>query len=82
MARAPALQAGGHRFDSDILHHPNSRRLFKDNSPAEDCEAVGSREGEVEKVLSNKTDVIRILHSIKEEGWRIDRFETGTSAND
>ena len=21
LARAPALQAGGHRFDSDILHH-------------------------------------------------------------
>ena len=21
MARAPALHAGGHRFDSDILHH-------------------------------------------------------------
>jgi hypothetical protein len=24
LARAPALQAGGHRFDSDILH-PNGR---------------------------------------------------------
>ena len=22
LARAPALQAGGHRFESDILHHP------------------------------------------------------------
>ena len=22
LARAPALQAGGHRFDSDILHNP------------------------------------------------------------
>ena len=22
LARAPALQAGGHRFDSDILHIP------------------------------------------------------------
>jgi hypothetical protein len=21
LARAPALHAGGHRFDSDILHH-------------------------------------------------------------
>ena len=21
LARAPALQAGGHRFESDILHH-------------------------------------------------------------
>jgi hypothetical protein len=25
LARAPALQAGGHRFDSDILHHPPGR---------------------------------------------------------
>ena len=27
LARAPALQAGGHRFESDILHHrwPESR---------------------------------------------------------
>ena len=24
LARAPALQAGGHRFDSDILHQNNS----------------------------------------------------------
>ena len=32
MARAPALQAGGHRFDSDILHHNrNERSSFKDN---------------------------------------------------
>ena len=23
LARAPALQAGGHRFDSDILHQKN-----------------------------------------------------------
>jgi hypothetical protein len=46
LARAPALQAGGHRFDSDILHHPNGRRPFKDNGPAEDCEAIRSREGD------------------------------------
>ncbi len=25
MARAPALQAGGNRFDSDILHYNNQR---------------------------------------------------------
>ena len=36
LARAPALQAGGHRFDSDILHHPNERSSFKDKSPVED----------------------------------------------
>ena len=36
LARAPALQAGGHRFDSDILHHPNRRSRFKADSPAED----------------------------------------------
>ena len=38
LARAPALQAGGHRFDSDILHHsrsPNERSSFKDISPVE-----------------------------------------------
>ena len=39
LARAPALQAGGHRFDSDILHQ-NSRRLFKDNGPVEGREAA------------------------------------------
>ena len=28
LARAPALQAGGHRFESDYLHH-NIRQLIK-----------------------------------------------------
>ena len=27
LARAPALQAGGHRFDSDILHRSKRRRV-------------------------------------------------------
>ena len=39
LARAPALQAGGHRFDSDILHQertPNERSSFKEISPVED----------------------------------------------
>ena len=35
MARAPALQAGGRRFDSDILHHPNARSAFQDIGPVE-----------------------------------------------
>jgi hypothetical protein len=26
LARAPALHAGGHRFDSDILHHSSDTR--------------------------------------------------------
>ena len=30
LARAPALQAGGHRFDSDILHRGDD--LFKERS--------------------------------------------------
>jgi hypothetical protein len=40
LARAPALQAGGHRFDSDILHNPNGRSPFKDIGAAEDHEVV------------------------------------------
>ena len=55
LARAPALQAGGHRFDSDILHTrtngPNSRRLFKDMGPAEDHAVVRSGERKFKTVL-------------------------------
>ena len=40
LARAPALQAGGHRFDSDILHHPNRRSRFKDDGPVENRAAI------------------------------------------
>ena len=36
LARAPALQAGGRRFDSDILHQPNERSSFQIISPVED----------------------------------------------
>ena len=36
LARAPALQAGGHRFDSDILHQ-NARSAFQEEGPVEDC---------------------------------------------
>jgi hypothetical protein len=49
LARAPALQAGGHRFDSDILHQKTSSFLDE--------------------------GVIR-----GDKSWRIDWFETDTSA--
>ena len=29
LARAPALHAGGHRFDSDILHHRSTKPMAK-----------------------------------------------------
>jgi hypothetical protein len=29
LARAPALQAGGRRFDSDILHHAEGKKTAK-----------------------------------------------------
>jgi hypothetical protein len=35
LARAPALQAGGHRFDSDILHGKNQRRIIMRFRPNE-----------------------------------------------
>ena len=35
LARAPALQAGGHRFDSDILH-PERTKFVQIISPVED----------------------------------------------
>jgi hypothetical protein len=49
LARAPALQAGGHRFDSDILHQ-NGRRPFEDNSPVEGCAAARCGEGKQRRV--------------------------------
>ncbi len=30
LARAPALQAGGHRFDSDILHRSEKRKAKRE----------------------------------------------------
>ncbi len=30
LARAPALQAGGHRFESDHLHHNTLRFSYRD----------------------------------------------------
>jgi hypothetical protein len=33
LARAPALQAGGHRFDSDILHDKGERKKIKNHEP-------------------------------------------------
>ena len=39
LARAPALQAGGHRFDSDILHfnlRSNSEEITGRNSEREE----------------------------------------------
>ena len=30
LARAPALHAGGHRFDSDILHYFHFGKMFFD----------------------------------------------------
>ena len=54
LARAPALHAGGHRFESDILHTktavgPNKRSLFKDIGPVEDHYVIrsGARKQEV-----------------------------------
>ena len=31
LARAPALQAGGHRFKSDYLHHKTVAKVYKTN---------------------------------------------------
>ena len=63
MARAPALQAGGHRFDSDILHQ-NGRSPFKDISPVEDRWRSEAGE-EISSFIT--TDVIRF----REEGGAI-----------
>ena len=44
LARAPALHAGGHRFESDILH-PNSRRLFQRHWPCGESRCDSMRSG-------------------------------------
>ena len=37
--RAPALQAGGHRFESDYLHHPTGDSEISASRFSEDMEA-------------------------------------------
>ena len=41
LARAPALQAGGHRFDSDILHN-KEKKFFQTRDVIQGCKAGGS----------------------------------------
>jgi hypothetical protein len=90
LARAPALQAGGHRFDSDILHSPNGRtegserrvrtkgvrsRTLARQRIAQRSEA---KRASLQAVLLT-TDVIRI--GPKKLGrWRTDWFESNTLA--
>ena len=44
LARAPALQAGGHRFDSDILHKERAEPV-QNHRPRSGSLAIRSREG-------------------------------------
>ena len=44
LARAPALQAGGHRFESDYLHHLKRQLFMTDEvtkTSAKDCSSAG-----------------------------------------
>jgi hypothetical protein len=61
LARAPALQAGGHRFDSDILHKESSlKEVSIDVITRESCWSAGSQSGH-QRVLSDKDKLFDIL---------------------
>ena len=42
LARAPALQAGGHRFDSDILHGKRGRGIGNRNRSHVETQNIAS----------------------------------------
>ena len=71
LARAPALQAGGRRFDSDILHQ-NARSAFQIIGPVEDR---WRSDAEKQMKLFNKQCDLNLSR------WQVIRFKSGTLAN-
>ena len=55
--RAPALQAGGRRFDPDYLHHPTKAYAFA--GTLENLKSSGEMDSPCGKVLQSKTLVRR-----------------------
>ena len=63
LARAPALQAGGHRFDSDILHKEESsfkEMMLTTRIQGEVCWSKGSQP-EHQRVFSDEDKLFDIL---------------------
>ena len=61
LARAPALQAGGHRFDSDILHTRTDGVRSKKMAPwriAQRFDAEKQRSSLNEIVLMHRSDAV------------------------